>query len=96
MYGSEVCLSRQRCPLWVISRQTTAGKNPPLSALVQKRTNMGATGLSAKCQKQTHAPQQQRGYSITSSALVSSVGGTVRPRAFAVFILMTNSNLFGA
>jgi hypothetical protein len=26
-------------------------QNPPLSAVVQKRTNAGAVGLSAKCQK---------------------------------------------
>src|SRR5450631_790457 len=48
------------CPLWVISGQTVTGQNPVLSALVQKRTNAGATGLSAKCQKRTHAPQQSR------------------------------------
>jgi hypothetical protein len=30
----------------------------------------------------THAPQTQHGYSITSSAMASSVGGTVKPSAF--------------
>src|SRR6266478_3007431 len=35
-------------------------------------------------------------YSITSSARASSVGGTSRPSALAVFILITNSNLTGA
>jgi len=34
-------------------------------------------------------------HSITSSASSSIEGGTVRPRAFAVFTLMTNSNLVG-
>src|SRR5215472_7070613 len=34
-------------------------------------------------------------YSITSSAKTSSVGGIVRPSAFAVFALITNSNLIG-
>ena len=34
-------------------------------------------------------------YSITSSALASSDGGTVRPSALAVFMLITNSNLVG-
>src|SRR6516225_6386038 len=34
-------------------------------------------------------------HSITSSARASSEGGTVRPRAFAVFRLMTSSNFFG-
>src|SRR5262245_6831847 len=32
-------------------------------------------------------------HSITSSARASSVGGTVRPSAFAVFRLTTNSNI---
>src|SRR6516165_10753750 len=35
-------------------------------------------------------------HSITSSARASSVGGTVRPSAFAVFMLITNSYLVGA
>src|SRR5262249_52131921 len=35
------------------------------------------------------------GYSITSSARASSVGGTVRPSALAVVRLMTRSNLIG-
>jgi hypothetical protein len=34
-------------------------------------------------------------YSITSSARVSSVGGTMIPSAFAVFKLITSSNLVG-
>jgi hypothetical protein len=34
-------------------------------------------------------------YSINSSALVSRIGGTVRPSAFAVLRLMMNSNLLG-
>ena len=38
------------CPLWVKSRQTAPGENPTLSAIVQKRTNAGAVGLSALCQ----------------------------------------------
>src|ERR1700688_1242041 len=46
------------CPLWVISGQTIPRQNRPLSALVQKRTNGGAAGLSAKCQKRTNPPQQ--------------------------------------
>src|SRR5262249_26692996 len=35
-------------------------------------------------------------HSITSSARASSVGGTSRPSALAVFRLITNSNLVGA
>jgi hypothetical protein len=34
-------------------------------------------------------------YSITSSALASKDGGTVRPSALAVFRLMVNSNFVG-
>ena len=34
-------------------------------------------------------------YSITSSARVSSVGGTMMPSAFAVFRLIASSNLIG-
>jgi hypothetical protein len=34
-------------------------------------------------------------YSITSSPRASSIGGTVRPSAFAVLRLITNSNLVG-
>jgi hypothetical protein len=37
-----------------------------------------------------------RTYSITSSARASSVGGTSRPRAFAVLRLITSSYLVGA
>src|SRR5262249_23849561 len=35
-------------------------------------------------------------HSITSSARASNIGGTSRPRAFAVLRLMTSSNLTGA
>ena len=42
--------------------------------------------------RKTHAPQQLTVYSITSSASASSVGGTVRPSALAVFRL-TNSSI---
>ena len=37
-----------------------------------------------------------RGYSITSSARASKVGGTSRPSAFAVLRLITSSYLVGA
>ena len=49
-------------------------------------------GMSALCQKRTNAPQQGHGYSITSSAVPSSVAGTSSPRTLAVCRLMTNSN----
>jgi hypothetical protein len=41
-----------------------------------------------------HRSKQHR-CSITSSARVSSIGGTMMPSAFAVFKLITNSNLVG-
>jgi hypothetical protein len=40
-------------------------------------------------------PQQPYLYSITSSARISNEGGTVRPSALAVFMLITSSNLVG-
>jgi hypothetical protein len=43
-----------------------------------------------------HAIAARRGYSITSSARASSVGGTSMPSALAVFRLMTSSYLVGA
>ena len=39
--------------------------------------------MSEKCQEATYAVQQIEAYSITSPARASSVGGTVRPSAFA-------------
>jgi hypothetical protein len=36
-----------------------------------------------------------RGYSITSSARASSVGGTLMPSALAVLRLITSSNFVG-
>jgi hypothetical protein len=42
-----------RCPLWVISGQTVSRQNLAMSAVVQKWTNAGAAGLSAKCHKRT-------------------------------------------
>src|SRR6267154_1786562 len=38
-------------------------------------------------------PQQKADYSITSLAKASNVGGIVSPSAFAVFMLITSSNL---
>jgi hypothetical protein len=40
--------------------------------------------------------RKERPYSITSSARLSSAGGTVRPSAFAVLRLMMSSNLVGS
>jgi len=54
-----------------------------------------AAGLpkwSGPCQFVTHAAQQMRRYSITSSARASSEGGMVSPIAFAAFTLLSNWN----
>jgi hypothetical protein len=48
-----IAAAHGQCRLWVISGQTIAGKNPSLSALVQKRTKMGAVGLFVRCQQAT-------------------------------------------
>jgi hypothetical protein len=48
------------------------------------------------CQNLTHALQQARLYSITSSARASTEVGTSRPSAFAVLRLIVSSYLVGA
>ena len=57
----------------------------------------GQFGLLQQYRPRTDFMQcsKKQPYSITSSAVASSVGGTVRPKALAVFRLMTNSNLVG-
>src|SRR6478672_2473026 len=48
------------------------------------------------CARKRHMRRsKQHRYSITSSARAMSVGGTVRPSAFAVLRLITSSNLTG-
>src|SRR5262249_41202154 len=47
-------------------------------------------------QRDELAADHLRGHSMTSSAATSRPGGTVKPSAFAVFKLMTVSNLVGA
>src|ERR1035437_5352473 len=61
----------------------------------RKPTFIVRDGMSQRCQQETHAPQQTASYSITSSAIASSVFGTARPSALAVLRLMTHSNLVG-
>ncbi len=53
------------------------------------------SGMSALGQMLTHAPQQFRRYSITSSARALTVGGMLSPSAFAVLRLITKSNFVG-
>jgi len=53
-----------------------------------KQTFCSASAMSARGNSGNYAR-----YSITSSATDSSVGGTVRPNALAVFALMISWNL---
>jgi len=53
-------------------------------------------GCGAADERDELAPSHLRGHSITSSARTRSVGGTSKPRAFAVFKLRTVSYLVGA
>jgi hypothetical protein len=78
-------------PLWVISGHRSRSAQCPLYP--QKRTFGSAAGMSALCQKQTHALQQTAAYSITSSASVSRFGGILRSSALAVARLITRSSL---
>jgi hypothetical protein len=81
------------CPLWVISGHfVTLG---PCPLYPQKQTLVEGVGMSALCQKRTHAPQQFNRYSITSSVRASSEAGTVRPSVFAVLRLIASSNFVG-
>jgi len=56
----------------------------------QQRTLLNRCGMSVRCHIQTCAS-----YSITSSALDSSVGDTSRPSDLAIFRFSTSSNLVG-
>ena len=54
------------------------------------------SGKTERCRRPTYqGDESPPSHSMTSSARASSAGGTVRPRAFAVFRLTTNSNFVG-
>ena len=85
-------------------RQLTSNSAFAVSSVATRLSVRRLSGLLGKCNAQNHrrcsGPPQQRDelpplHSITSSAMASSVCGTVRPRAFAVLRLMTSSNLVG-
>src|SRR5262249_29307048 len=52
-------------------------------------------GLGISANRDFSRRSKKHRYSITLSARAISVGGTVKPSAFAVLRLMTSSNLFG-
>src|SRR5258707_1799191 len=67
-----------------------------MSALLRSRPKFGTAANrrgvpGAAVSNRSKAPP----YSITSSAMASTLGGTSRPSAFAVLRLMTSSNLVG-
>src|SRR5215469_1536862 len=48
------------------------------------------------CAKSGHSALRKKSrYSITSSARASTIAGTLRPKALAVLVLITSSNLVG-
>lgn len=51
--------------------------------------------VSNSCGQITYQQHEAASYSMTLSARSSSEGGIVRPRALAVFMLITNSNAVG-
>jgi hypothetical protein len=65
-------------------------KSSLMSALPPKADMQRILGMSVKCQQRTSVV-----YSITSSAVASSMGDTVTPSALAVLRLITRSNLSG-
>jgi hypothetical protein len=54
--------------------------DPPMSALGQKRTLRSETLMSAKCQKQTRAPQQRDNVALASHVLEHPKIGTRKIR----------------
>jgi hypothetical protein len=74
-------MSTPRIPRWWVRCSFESGRN------------RDEGGTPASCHEETHAPQQKAFYSITSSAMARSDGGTVRPNMRAVVLLMTSSNL---
>ena len=104
-------LAELQRPLWVKSRHVQCKGRCPLHPRKRPRkrtsanSHVGFTPESGHVQRSrpcllwaNSGPMQRskkERYSITSSARARSVGGIVRPRAFAVVRLRTRSNLVG-
>src|SRR5262245_2835008 len=81
------------------SRKSMWGKSPDWGTARTSRIHLREF-IKMKCARRERPPRhaaEQRdelaaGHSITSSAVASSVGGTVRPSSLAVARLMTSSN----
>src|SRR5215831_3338890 len=76
------------CPLYPQKR--TCAVHSAMSALGQKRTCAATRDIPLSADS-----EYQNAYSITSSAMAITPDGMAKPRALAVFKLMTNSNLVG-
>jgi hypothetical protein len=84
VHRQDVLMSR----VWGQSRRF--GDVCDMSALTSNNCRDDAVPRTAeRCQTRTSAPL----HSITSSAMLSSLSGTVKPSILAVEELMTNSNL---
>jgi hypothetical protein len=93
-------ITRSPCPI-TLTRPRWACDLPEQSARVALSDVRSASTLRTQSRtlRRVRNPQQKRKsprYSIIASARASSVGGTVRPRAFAVLRLITNSSFSGA
>jgi hypothetical protein len=75
------------------SRVLTTSRSLPVYP--DDRTCSVSAATSQKCHFRTHASQQSKPYSITSSARASTDAGRSRPSALAVFRLTTGSYLVG-
>ena len=85
--------SQWRGPLWVISGHCCLTFECPLCP--RKRTSPKTAVTSALCQKRPKCAAAKLSYSITSSAIATSVGGGWRPSTFAVLRFIASSNLSG-
>src|ERR1035437_80945 len=93
-------MTRGRCGLLLLHRDGLAPSTPcrspgalyyaPNSDQILRRSEMTLCAISRLMHR-----SKQHLYSMTSSAVVSSDGGTVRPSNLAVFRLITSSNFVG-
>src|SRR5258708_4276961 len=84
--------------VWYTTQQAEqrrhGGLQDPVSECFPLCLELGHCSMQSVCRKGARIGLSP-GHSITSSAATIKVGGTVRPSAFAVLILMTSSNFVG-
>ena len=78
-------ISSTECPLWVKSRHRKGSTECPLYP--QKRTLVERVGMSALCQKRTHAVQQAA-WPFDRLVRASCTGGILKPSVLAAFTLI--------